>query len=142
MIGCCVGYEILDTSGDVAVRATGRSMEEAMAQTALGMYSLITEPAGVVERMTLSTGASGADASEMLVNWLNDLIFRFDAHGFVGRRVSSITIKGETLNAALGGERFDPDRHGQGLLIKAATYHGLRLERTGGGWLVEVLFDI
>lgn len=142
MIICCVGYKILDTSGDVAVRATGRSMEEAMAQAALGMYSLITEPDGVNERMTLSTGASGDDAPEMLVNWLNDLIFRFDAHGFVGRRVSSITIEGDRLSAVLGGERFDPDRHGQGLLIKAATYHALRLERTADGWLVEVMLDI
>ncbi|MCX5719343.1 MAG: archease, partial [Nitrospirae bacterium] len=40
------------------------------------------------------------------------------------------------------GEDFDPERHESKLLIKAATYHKLRIENVGNMWEVDVIFDI
>ena len=40
------------------------------------------------------------------------------------------------------GERIDPARHVLAHEVKAITYHGLRVEREGDGWVAEVIVDI
>ena len=73
-----------------------------------------------------------------MVAWLNELVFHFDAYGFIGKKISITesnlepgppeTLKSYRLNAVLSGEEFDPERHESRLLIKAATYHRLRIK--------------
>jgi SHS2 domain-containing protein len=46
------------------------------------------------------------------------------------------------LKGSVSGEDFDPERHERRLLIKAATYHQLSIERREGQWVTNVIFDI
>ena len=46
------------------------------------------------------------------------------------------------IKATVTGEDFDPEKHGRGLLIKAATYHKLKIERKEDHWEAVVIFDI
>ena len=46
------------------------------------------------------------------------------------------------MNAVLSGEEFDPERHESRLLIKAATYHRLKVEKSNDTWQIDVVFDI
>jgi SHS2 domain-containing protein len=46
------------------------------------------------------------------------------------------------LRATVSGEDFDLERHERKLLIKAATYHMLKIEKKDGGWVTDVIFDI
>jgi SHS2 domain-containing protein len=138
-----MGYEYLDVSGDAGVRAVGGTLGEAFQEAALGMYGLITDPEGVreAEEHTIEVRREGPE--ELLVAWLNELIYLFDTRGFIGRSVNVRELTGERLAAVVRGEVFDTGRHDGGLVLKAATYHGLRLEqRDDGGWVAEVIFDI
>lgn len=137
-----MGWELLDVSGDAGVRATGATLREAIESAASGMYSLITDPGSVREQKDIAVKVESHSAEGLLVGFLNELIYRFDAHGFIGRSVEVKSLGENSLEAVVRGEDFDPARHGGGLLLKAATYHGLRMERQDGGWLVEVIFDI
>ena len=56
-----------------------------------------------------------------------------------GQRADEQTYK---LKASVTGEEFDQQRHEGKLLIKAATYHKLRIEKKDSIWEVEVIFDI
>jgi SHS2 domain-containing protein len=47
-----------------------------------------------------------------------------------------------SMRASVSGEEFDPERHEGRLLIKAATYHRLKIERKGDRWETEIIFDI
>jgi SHS2 domain-containing protein len=78
----------------------------------------------------------------LLVSWLNELIFRFDTYGFVGKKIRVSTLDDYRIKAYVSGEDFDEERHERGLLVKAATYHRLKVERGDGIWVVEVIFDI
>lgn len=44
--------------------------------------------------------------------------------------------------ATAWAEPVDPKRHELDMEIKAITYHGLKVERDGDGWLAEVIVDI
>ncbi len=135
-------FEILDISGDVGIKAYGKTVSEAYANAGIGMYSLITDISGVDERERIEFGLNGDSPEGLLAAYLNELIFRFDTRNFVGRRVEVPDLSGSSIRVIVLGEEFDPDRHERRLLIKAATYHNIKVERTDHVWEVEVVFDI
>ena len=146
-------FEILDVSGDVGIKAFGKDIEEAFVHAALGMFSLITDLEAIKEKKAIDVSAESDSLDGLLVSWLNELIFYFDAYGFIG---STITISqltplrgggleggdGYKLKATVYGEEFDQKRHKGKLLIKAATYHKLRIEKRRGMFEIHVIFDI
>ena len=137
-----MNYEALERSGDAGISATGASLAEVFEAAATGMYSLITDLSGVEERKSIEVSAEADSPEGLLVGFLNELVFHFDAYGFIGKRVEIRRLTEGSIQAVVHGEEFDPGRHPAGLLIKAATYHGLKIENTGGLWGAQVIFDI
>ncbi len=135
-------FEVIDISGDVGLRAFGESKGRAFINAALGMYSLITNLDAIEEEKSIDVSVESNSSDGLLVSWLNELIFHFDAYGFVGKRVEMGHFSENKITATITGEEFDPGRHEGKLLIKAATYHRLKLEKRREGWEIEVIFDI
>ena len=138
-------FEILDISGDVGIKAYGESLEAAFINAAIGMYSLITDIEGVKGTQKIVTETKSDSLEGLLVSYLNELIFQFDAYGFIGKNIEINVFSLEPsafLKTTVRGEKFDPERHERKLLIKAATYHRLRIENTGNMWEIDVIFDI
>lgn len=135
----------MDISGDAGIRAQGQDCKEAFANAASGMYSLVTDPGSVDEKISKQIRVSASSMDSLLVDFLNELIFMLDAHGFVGRRVDILELEadsGFSLSAVIHGEEFDASRHERRLLIKAATYHKLRITQNSSSCVVEIIFDI
>jgi SHS2 domain-containing protein len=145
-------YEFLDISGDAGIRAFGNTAEELFLNAAIGMYSLIADLEAVGRNNTIEVSIRHDSAEGLLVAWLNELIFHFDAHGFIGKEIViteppcgkdiSEGVREYAMTASVSGEHFDPKRHKGKLLLKAATYHKLKIEHRGGCWTAEVVFDI
>jgi SHS2 domain-containing protein len=158
--------EILDISGDIGIRVFGRNLQEIFVNSAIGMYGLITELSCIEEAKKIEVSAESSSIEGLFVSWLNELIFHFDTYGFIGKHViitettpsfilplqSGLPEGSEAdknsdlptcrLKAVLSGEEFDPERHESKLLVKAATYHKLRIEKTDDRWEADVIFDI
>ena len=135
-------FEIMDISGDVGIRAYGASMSEAYENAGAGMYSLITDISSVDERENVEFELSGDSPEGVLAAYLNELIFLFDTNGLIGKRVEVPDLSGSSIRVIVHGEEFDAGRHERRLLIKAATYHNIKVERADSLWEVEVVFDI
>jgi SHS2 domain-containing protein len=135
-------FETIDISGDAGIRAFGSDLKELFVNAGIGMYSLVTDMQDIAETMHISVAARCETLEGLFVAWLNELIFQFDTYGFVGKRISITGLTDTDVSATLSGEEFDPARHEQRLLIKAATYHRLVLEKRGDHWQAEVIFDI
>jgi len=108
----------------------------------LGLYSLITDLDKIKESRTISIKATGESLESLLVAWLNELVYYFDTDGFIGKGVKIKSLDENHVMAEVSGEEFDLDRHERGLLIKAATYHRLKIEKKDRLWTSEVIFDI
>ena len=84
---------------------------------------------------------SARDAAALLADWINELLGLSEIHR-VGYRHARLTIRSVgtrvELCADLTGSRLDEWR----CPIKAATYHGLKLEQRGGRWRAHVLCDV
>ncbi len=148
-------FEVLDISGDIGLKAYGETLKDAFINAAIGMYSLITDFHMIREQKAIDVSVESNSTEGLLVSWLNELVFHFDAYGFIGKKIviaefipSFIPTRGEEkvegyrLKASVSGEEFDPERHESRLLIKAATYHRLKVEKTDNLWEINVIFDI
>jgi SHS2 domain-containing protein len=143
-------FELVDISADAGIAAFGGNVRELFENAAAGMYSLITNVESVHERKTIDVAIERDSLEGLLVAWLNELIFRFDVDGFIAKKIviTGLSIPPEeagkplAVRASLSGEEFDPARHEGKLLLKAATYHNLRIEKTGDIWRSEIIFDV
>lgn len=133
-------YEIIDVSGDAGLKVRGTSLGDLFANAALGMTELITNPAEISITEQKEVCFTSDTVEDLLVRWLNELVFLFDAHDFIGR-MFNIRIQGNSLAARISGGRYDPTVHEKRLLIKAATYHKLTLRRAAF-WEATIIFDI
>ncbi len=135
-------FDVLDISGDVGIMAYGKNLEDAFRNAAVGMYSLITDLDAIEEKRSIDISVESHSMEGLLVAWLNDLIFHFDAYGFIGKRIDIQEMGDNKIKTMVTGEDFDAERHEGKLLIKAATYHQLKIEKKDDIWEIDVIFDI
>lgn len=81
---------------------------------------------------------SGADQATLLVDWLNELIGLSEVERRAFDEVRALRLYDTRVTADIRGrpvlEWTSP--------LKAATLHGLKVERDGPRWKAEVLFDV
>jgi protein archease len=135
-------FEIIDHTADIGIIAYGTDIEEVFSNAALALFSLITEPESIKEKAHLDLKVSSEDRDSLLVEWLNELIYFFDAKHLLFNRFEIESLTNNELKATCHGEGFDPLRHKIKRGVKAATYHMLKLEKNGGGYKAQIILDI
>ncbi len=141
-----MAHRFLSHTADLRLEVTARSLVELFAEALVGFTEAMTESESVAERQQWPVEAEAGDLPGLLVAWLEELLFHFDARGLLPRR-ARVKTAGESgnyrLEATVFGEPYDPARHPIKVLLKAITYHGLVVEEVEGvGWRAEVIFDI
>jgi SHS2 domain-containing protein len=135
-------YEIIDHTADVGIIAYGADVEELFSNAALALFSLITEPERIEEKLHVDLEVNSEGRDSLLVEWLNELIYLFDVKHILFNRFDIESLTHNDLKATCYGENFDPMRHKIKIGVKAATYHMLKLEKNGGGYKSQIIFDI
>lgn len=138
----CSSFEILEHTADIGIRAFGADRAAVYENAARGMLALMLVPESVRASEEESVTVQGSDAVDLLVAWLHEILFRFEARRRVYADVHVEEATERRLRARLSGETFDPERHETLEAIKAVTYHAARVARQGDGWVAEVLFDV
>ena len=134
-------FEILNHTADAGIIAYGSNMNEAFANAAKGMFSLITELEDVEETEYRDTELTAPDRESLLVEWLNELIYLFDVENILFKKFDITQLSNTQLKAKSYGAKVDSSRHKLKTGVKAATYHMLRIDRDKG-IRIQVLFDI
>lgn len=116
-------------------------MNDLFANAALGVQSLAFETGDLEGRSPYSLEATGEDMESLMVNWINEVIYWFDAKRIGFARFETRVTEGHVL--AVGwGEMRNVERHPPKLVVKAATYHLLSVKGGAGSWTGEVYLDI
>ncbi len=134
-------FEIVNHTADVGIIAYGADMNEAFANAAKALFSLITELDDVEEVMHRDIELTAPDQESLLVGWLNELIYLFDAENIIFKRFDITQLSQTYLKARSYGHKVDSSKHKLKMGVKAATYHMLKIDKNNGG-KVQVLFDI
>ena len=134
-------FEIVNHTADVGVIAYGANINQAFANAAKALFSLIAELDNVEEVLHRDIELLAPDQESLLVDWLNELIYLFDTENIIFKRFDIIELNDTQLKARSYGEKVDSLKHILKIGVKAATYHMLKVDKTNG-CKVQVLFDI
>lgn len=136
------GFWVIDHTADIGIEAEGVDMKQAFINAARGLFSLIIDLRTVKQKEQHNIEVTAPDREALLVNWLNELIYLFDAKEMLFSRFDITVLTDNTLEAIVSGEKIDIKKHHLKRDVKAATYHMLKVSQTEDGWEVRVVFDI
>ncbi len=140
-----VPYTFLDHTADVAVALSAPSREGLYAVALQAFTDTVTDRRTVEPAEAHELEVEASSPEQLLVEWLGELVYRFDVDGLLFARAEVRLTESETglhLAARTVGEPFDPDRHPLKVVIKGVTYHGLEVGEDEAGWHGKVIFDI
>jgi SHS2 domain-containing protein len=135
-------FEILEHPADIGFRAFGGTLPELFENSAVALVSIASEINDVEARHGYSLEATGSDWESLLVAWLSEVFYWFD-----GKRISFCRFRIRAmdscrLKAVAYGEPRNSLRHHPKPIVKAVTWHQLKINPASDGWMAEVYLDI
>ena len=135
-------YETFAHTADMGLRVQSRDLNSLYADAARGLFSMLVENLDQVRPVQQKVYQIAGDEQDyLLLDWLNELLFTFDTERLLLAQFD-VHVQPPGLSATCHGEPLDARRHRMDHEIKAITYHGLKVEQAGDGWLAEVIVDI
>jgi len=135
-------FEIFEHTADIGIRVRAETIESLYADAARGLFSIIVaNPEAVQPLQAITVSIAGERHDDLLFDWLNELLYTLDTKRMVFREFD-VKRTPAGLTAVARGEPIDRGRHELHMEVKAITYHGLKVEPEGDGWLGEVIVDI
>ena len=132
------GFEEIEHTSDIALRAWGNDLGELFANAALGMTHLIAGSGEVTCSIEHRVELAEYDAETLLVAWLGELLYLNERKGVVFAGFEMEEVTSTRLRALVrGGPPRELTRH-----IKAVTFSGLGILRNCDGFEVTVVFDV
>jgi len=135
--------EEYEASGDLGLRVKGPNLPAAIAAAVQGLVAAILPSASIEPLETQRIEASGKDDEELVVNFLNSIIFLIYGQKWIPNRLEKLSLRSHgALEAILIGEKMDPKRHRIDREIKAVTYHNLSIKKNPQGVTIDLLCDL
>ncbi|MCS6998308.1 MAG: archease [Aquificaceae bacterium] len=135
-------YETIDrVTADAGIRVWAKSPQELLCKALLATFNEITpiEAIPPEEERVLEVSS---ELPFVVADLINSAILLHEKELFVASKCEPIEVREDYVRVKLFGSKFDPKRHEPRLVIKAATYHDLKMEKRGELWVAEVIFDI
>ena len=132
-------HERRDHTSEIELHVRAESLGDLLAEAGRGLAEVqLTAADCVPGGPARSIRVSSPDREALLVDWLNELIFLADIDRWVGMDFSIDLADDTEVRARASGVTLEwsPSR------VKAATFHGLRVENVPGGLEANVILDV
>jgi len=134
-------FEVVDHTADLAIVARGGTLAELCENAARGLFAQIADlsqerPLG--ERVEIRLEA--VEQEELLLAWLRELLFLQETEHCV---FTDFSVRAEARYRLVGSAQRGALLADEPLtVVKAVTYHDLRIVQAHGRWEVKVVFDL
>ena len=137
-------FKYLQHTADAKFQAFGETIEEAFCNAALALVSLMWDPEKIEEKIEFKSCVTGRDEKQLLINFLEDILFILDTKMFLLKTVEEIRFGKEnnqlTLKAVLSGDTFSEKYETFGE-VKAVTYNEMEIVKNHSV-TVQVVVDM
>jgi len=135
-------YELIEHTADVGIKVRAQDLKGLFVNAALAMFDIIAEKKAAENSppLKISLQEKAENIEELFINWLNDLLSLSATKELIFWNFQITQLDKNIIKATITGYTFD--NYKINTEIKAATYHRLRIEKTGSGWQAEVIFDV
>ncbi|MDD5224527.1 MAG: archease [bacterium] len=135
-------YRTFSHTADLGLEIFGQDESEIFANAGIALYSVLTEIKKIRGRKSWDIEAEGHDWEDLLVNFLSEILYRFDTEQILLRQIVILKLNPRQVAARGRGEIFDPSRHPIKTGIKAVTHHQASIKTTSAGFAARVILDI
>jgi SHS2 domain-containing protein len=131
-------FEEIPHTADWSFRAFGKDLPDLFSNAAFAIFALEGAVSKEANEISRRVEVNAIDYESLLVNWLTELLWlqesnRETFHRFEIDSLSPINLRAQVIGAPF--TRLDK-------IIKAVTYHNLKIEQTKDGWQAVVVVDV
>jgi beta-phosphoglucomutase family hydrolase len=135
-------WEHFPHDADIGVRGYGPTMAIAFEQAALALTAVVTDPAHIALRQSVSMACEAPSAELLLVDWLNAVVLRMATDDLLFGAFE-VAISGTRLDGRALGESINIARHEPAVEVKGATLTALKVaEEPDGSWRAQCVVDV
>jgi len=139
-------YKFLPHTTDAYIQSVGATFEEALENAGLALFDTMCNLKSISHKQADDIEADGADEVELLYDWLDTLLLKFELEGKVYSkfRVDLMKAGSSTLHisAKAYGETYNRQVHGSKVEVKAVTYHRMEVVREVNSVILRFLLDL
>ena len=135
-------YEQIPHTADIGVRVYGKDLGDLFKNAAFGMFDIIADLDGLKKTEKLDVKVKAASREELLVSWLDELLYNFYTKGLIFSEFDIINISSTSLAARAFGKHIQDNKNRLKKEIKAVTFHDLEIKEKNGVFSVEIIFDV
>lgn len=135
-------FETFDHGADIGIRGFGKTLEEAFANGAKAMFSIMVDINKVEKREEREISCEAPDIEMLFVEWLNQLLSISHLEKMVFNDFHVTIKEGTSLTGYAGGEKLDKSRHPLLTEVKAATYSMLKVEKNNDVYIAQCVVDV
>ncbi|MFA6216483.1 MAG: archease [Candidatus Omnitrophota bacterium] len=137
-------YQLIEHTADIGIIVTGKDLKALFANAASAAFDIVAEKrkakTKIIPKIFYSVKQEAEDLQELLVNWLNELLFLSATKevifvDFTIKKLAPCYLEADVAGYASINYRFKAE-------VKAATYHELKIEKARAGWKAQVIFDL
>ncbi len=135
-------YRTVNRPSELLVKVSGKTKAELFANSAFALFDLMTDVEKIKLEENLPLEVEGVDRDDLMVNWMRELLYLFQGSGYLLREFQVHEVKEDYVRGAVGGEKYDPDRHEIQRDIRSIAFQQSRIEKTGDQWIAQVIFEL
>lgn len=135
-----MAYQFLEHTADARVRCEADSLDGLLTSAAEALYAIALERVRTDAAISRSLQVDAPCREELLVRWLQELIFLLDAQRFVAARFTFGALTESHVEARLDGYMCSGEERAEE--VKSATYHGLAILRRKDRYSAEFILDL
>ena len=120
----------------------GNSKVKVFETAALAFFDIMWETENRNESTPESIEVTGSDTKELMVNFLEEFLYLYDAKGLICTHIKVEKVSKNRLNAMAWLRPFAEKQDQEVLGVKAVTYHQLYIGEKKGRWTARIFLDI
>jgi SHS2 domain-containing protein len=134
-----MGFEEVEHTADHALRIFGENLKELFVSAAEGMTSLmVADMSGIAGKIKKTIELEAIDPESLLVEWLSELAYWAEVEMLIFGTFRIKNLTETHLVASVTGRKMPALEK----LIKAVTYHNLKIKKNERGLEVTIVFDV
>ena len=134
-------YRWVDHTAEVELEIEGGTEPAVFAEALRALAELLgvddDARSGAPPTVQRELAAAAPDRPALLAAWIEELAFLAESEGVVATRIVDLDLARGTLRATVDGVLGEPPP-----LVKAVTYHRLKFEPYGDGYVARVVLDV
>lgn len=135
-------YRIIEHTADTGFEVRGATKEQVYEKAAKAFFDIMWHISTRRKSEPENIEVSGIDQEELLVNFLEEFLYLYDAKRLVCTGIEVETVTDNNVCAQAWLQEFDVDSDRELLSVKAVTYHQLFLGQEKGAWRARIFLDI